>query len=218
MGSARIVIILALALGLFGCVNKENYNREVLRATNFQRLLSEEEKRGAELSAEIARLKEQAAGLEAQNKTLTAQLNEARAQVVRSLEEVGRLQDDLNEARTTTAAFGALRSGIPKGSVVKPKRQVGVTSAPPVSSIEPPDRLGELQEGSVGKKKGKEPPDRLDELSKEPAYLYHDVVRGETLRSIAKRYKTDVKTLRTLNDLASNDTVKAGDHIIVRKP
>jgi LysM repeat protein len=278
MGFARIIILLAVALGLSGCVNKENYNREVLRATNFQRLLSEEEKHTAELTAEIAKLKDQVASLETKTKALTAQLNDAKAQVVRSLEEVGRLQDDLSEARATAGALNAVRSGVPKGPAVKPKGQTGVTPAPPVSSIEPPDRLGELKQefvdktkgkisteppdrlgelggGTVGPKKGKivapapvappvlstEPPDRLGELGggavgrkngkttapapvkapavEDPSFLYHNVQKDETLKSIAKRYKTDVNALRELNDLAANEEVKAGDRIIVgQKP
>jgi LysM repeat protein len=248
-------LFLCVALGLSGCVNKENYNREVLRATNFQRLLSEEEKRTAETAAEIAKLKEQVASLETKHKALTAQLNDAKAQVVRSLEEVGRLQDDLSEARATAGALNAVRSAVPKGPAVKPKGPTGVAPTPPVPSTEPPDRLGELQDGSAGKKQGKtaapapvapsisstEPPDRLGELqggaagkkngktaaaasvvapaAEDPSFLYHNVRKDETLKSIAKRYKTDVNTLRELNDLAANEEIKAGDRIIVgQKP
>ena len=244
-------LFLCVALGLSGCVTKENYNKEVLRATNFQRLLSEQERQSAELNAEIAKLKEQVAGLETKTKTLTAQLNEAKAQVVRSLEEVGRLQNDLSEARATATALNAVRSAVPKGPAVKPKEQTGVTPTPPVSSTEPPDRLGELRDSAAGPKKGKtsspapvkppvsstEPPDRLGELrdgaagkkngkptapapvtapaAEDPSFLYHNVQKDETLKSIAKRYKTDVNTLRELNDLAANEDVKAGDRIIV---
>jgi len=133
MDPRRIVIVLLVTLGLSGCVTKETYNAQILRTNNFQRLLSEEEKRSVELSTEVARLKDQAAGLEAKNKALTDQLNEAKAQVVRSLEEVGRLQDEVKRGR----AFGG-------GS--------GFSSAPEPAfrgpSQEPPDRLGELQESN----------------------------------------------------------------------
>jgi LysM repeat protein len=145
---------------------------------------------------------------------------------------------------------------VPKGPAAKPKGQTGVTPAPPVSSSEPPDRLGELKQGSVGKTKEKtavpapvappvsstEPPDRLGELrggavgkkngktatpapvaapaAEDPSFLYHNVQKDETLKSIAKRYKTDANALRELNDLAANEEVKAGDRIIVgqKKP
>jgi LysM repeat protein len=218
MGFARIIILLAVALGLSGCVTKENYNREVLRATNFQRLLSEQERQSAELNAEIAKLKEQVASLETKTKALTAQLNDAKAQVVRSLEEVGRLQDDLSEARATATALNAVRSAVPKGPAAKPKGQTGVTPAPPVSSSEPPDRLGELRGGAVGKKNGKTAAP-APVAAEDSSFFYHDVKKGETLKSIAKQYKTDVKTLRELNDLASNEEVEAGGHIIVgQKP
>ncbi len=172
--AAYPLCLLVVALGLSGCVTKENYNAQVLRTNNFQRLLAEEEKRSVELSTEIARLKDQMAGLEAKNKTLTAQLNDAKAQVVRSLEEVGRLQDEVKQARGGFSSAPALRG----------------------PSQEPPDRLGELQpapaekpDKKADKKKGKatakvkevekiepllrepsqEPPDRLGELQAVPA-------------------------------------------------
>ncbi len=180
MSLLRIVAILsAVALAVTGCVTKETYNAQVIRTNNFQRHLAEEEKRSADLTAEIARLKNQVAELEAQNRTLTAQLNEAKARVVRSLEEVGRLQDEVKQART-------------------------MASAPSMLSTLP--KLRSTRPGST------EPPDRLDELD---AYIYHEVKRGETLASIAKRYKTSVKTLRELNDLAADTAVKPGDRLIV---
>jgi LysM repeat protein len=134
MDPRRIVIVLVVVLGLSGCVTKENYNAQVLRTNNFQRLLSEEEKRTVELSTEIARLKDQGTILEGKHKALTAQLNDSKAQVVRSLEEVGRLQDEVKQARGGFSSVPALRG----------------------PSQEPPDRLGELQEKPVAKpdKKG----------------------------------------------------------------
>jgi LysM repeat protein len=141
MDPRRIIrMMLVVVLGLAGCVTKENYNAQVLRTNNFQRLLSEEEKRSVELSTEVARLKDQMASLEGKNKALTAQLNDAKAQVVRSLEEVGRLQDEVKQARGGFSSMPALRG----------------------PSQEPPDRLGELQaapaeipEKKADKKKGK---------------------------------------------------------------
>ena len=129
MGPRRIVMVLVVALGLAGCVTKENYNAQVLRTNNFQRLLSEEEKRTVELSTEVARLKDEKASMEAKNKALTAQLNDSKAQVVRSLEEVGRLQDEVKQARGGFSSAPALRG----------------------PSQEPPDRLGELQERPAAK-------------------------------------------------------------------
>ena len=136
MDPRRIVIVLVVVLGLAGCVTKENYNAQVLRTNNFQRLLSEEEKRSVELSTEVARLKDQGAILESKNKALTAQLNDAKAQVVRSLEEVGRLQDEVKQARGGFSSVPALRG----------------------PSQEPPDRLGELQEKPAAKPEKKVEP------------------------------------------------------------
>ena len=97
--AAAPIVLLAVVLGLSGCVTKENYNAQILRTNNFQRLLAEEEKRSVELSTEIAKLKDEKLNLEAKNKSLNAQLTLATSQVVRSLEEVGRLQDEIKQAR-----------------------------------------------------------------------------------------------------------------------
>ncbi len=220
--AAYPLFLLVVALGLTGCVTKENYNAQVLRTNNFQRLLAEEEKRSVELSTEIARLKDQMTGLEAKNKTLTAQLNDAKAQVVRSLEEVGRLQDEVKQARGGFSSAPVLRG----------------------PSQEPPDRLGELQaappaekpDKKAEKKKGTAtarvkvmekvappapaPPPALTEAKTEAVpdesfFRYHKVKKGETLHSIAKQYKTDAQTLRELNDMGSGDPIKPGDRLIV---
>ncbi len=226
MDFRRIVIVLVVVLGLAGCVTKENYNAQVLRTNNFQRLLSEEEKRSVGLSTEVARLKDQGAILEGKTKALTAQLNDAKAQVVRSLEEVGRLQDEIKQARGGFSSVPALRG----------------------PSQEPPDRLGELQEAPAAKpgkkveqKKGRAtaqvkvqkqsqspPPEAKQEAAKEVVkeaakeaapddsfFRYHKVKKGETLAGIAKQYRTDAQTLRELNDMASGDAVRPGDRLIV---
>src|SRR5437879_13022829 len=100
----RLLALLIGVLVLGGCVTKEIYNAQVIRTNNFQRQLAEEEKHSADLAAEIVRLKIQIAELEAQNRTLTTQLNEAKAQVVRSVEEVGRLQAEFKQARAASMA------------------------------------------------------------------------------------------------------------------
>jgi septal ring factor EnvC (AmiA/AmiB activator) len=127
-------LFLCVALAVTGCVTQETYKAQVIRTNNFQRQLAEEEKRSADLTAEIARLKNQVAELEAQNRALTAQLKDAKAQVVRSLEEVGRLQDEIKQARAAAVA--------PLGAAAPISRARGVSP----SSTEPPDRLDELKE------------------------------------------------------------------------
>src|SRR6266545_6198257 len=136
--------VLVAALAMAGCVTKETYTAQVNRTTNLQRLLAEEEKRSADLAAEIARLKKQTGDLEAQNKLTTSQLTETRAQVVRSLEEVGRLQEEVQQARL-------------KSTAVPPKSKKTIGTAPTPS--EPPDRLDELQAGSPKKAKSVPEPD-----------------------------------------------------------
>src|SRR5207253_6154060 len=96
---AAVLMVLVTMLTLTGCVTKESYTQQVNRTTNLQRLLAEEEKRSSDLAAEVTRVKRQAGDLEAQNKLLSDQLKDARAQVVRSLEEVGRLQEEVASRR-----------------------------------------------------------------------------------------------------------------------
>ena len=91
---AAVLTVLITMLALTGCVTKESYTQQVNRTTNLQRLLAEEEKRSSDLVNDVARLKSQVNDLEAQNKVISDQLKESRAQVVRSLEEVGRLQEE----------------------------------------------------------------------------------------------------------------------------
>jgi len=133
----RVLALLIGVLVLSGCVTKEIYNAQVIRTNNFQRQLAEEEKHSADLAAEITRLKIQITELEAQNRTLTTQLNEAKAQVVRSLEEVGRLQAEIKQARAASLA--------PSGSAAPMPKAQGV----PPSSTEPPDRLDELKDDAA---------------------------------------------------------------------
>ncbi len=133
----RLRAALIGVLLLTGCVTQETYNAQVIRTNNFQRQLAEEEKRSADLTAEIARLKNQVVELEAQNRALTAQLKEAKAQVVRSLEEVGRLQDEIKQARAASVA--------PLGAAAPMTKVRGVSP----SSTEPPDRLEELKDDAA---------------------------------------------------------------------
>jgi LysM repeat protein len=180
-------------LATIGCVTKETYQQQVNRTTNLQRLLAEEEKRNSDLSTEVARLKRQTSDVEAQNKLLSDQLKEARAQVVRSLEEVGKLQEEVQAAR-------------------KPSKTKRAAAPPPT---EPPDRLDELQFDTPTK--AKKPTQEASRIIDDTAgTTYHDVKRGDTLYNIAKRYKTDVKTLKELNGLDS-DEIELGMRLQIRK-
>lgn len=184
--------ILVMVVALPGCVTKESYTQQVNRTTNLQRLLADEERHSSDLNAEVARLKNLVGDLEAQNKLVSDQLKDARTQVVRSLEEVGRLQEEVHSHRAN----------------VKAKRQ-GVAPAP----TEPPDRLGELQFETLGANKRPAKSSRAMATEKNGADS-HEVQRGDTLFNIAKRYKTDVKTLKELNGLTS-DNIRLGERLMV---
>jgi LysM repeat protein len=239
-----ILVVLGCLPALSGCATRENYNAQVNRTTNLQRLLAEEEKRSADLAAEIARLKKQVGDLEIQNKALTTQLTDTRAQIVRSLEEVGRLQDEIQRARKGHPPGESVRgraatapapmeppdrlgelSGEPptgrrsKGGPAPPEPVSPPSSIAPSkpfagpAPVEPPDRLGELQGGTTG---GKKAGANASSADTDQAFRYHVVKKGETLSSIARHYKTDMKTLRELNDLSGSD-IRIGDRLIVGK-
>lgn len=46
-------------------------------------------------------------------------------------------------------------------------------------------------------------------------YFAYTVVYGDTLFGIATRFKTDVKTLQQLNNIANPDVIKAGQVLVV---
>lgn len=190
---ARVVMVLVMMLAVTGCVTKESYTQQVNRTTNLQRLLAEEEKRSTDLIAEVTRLKRQVSDLEAQNKLITDQLKDSRAQVVRSLEEVGRLQEEVQSRRAST----------------KSKRQA-VAPAP----TEPPDRLGELQSDAPAPTK-RDTDAFMGMTDEKTGAAYHDVKRGDTLFNIAKRYHISVKNLRELNGLTT-DEIQLGERLLVK--
>ena len=187
-----LLMILGAILSLTGCVTKESYTQQVNRTTNLQRLLADEEKRSSDLSSEVARLKSQVSDLESQNKQISDQLKDARSQVVRSLEEVGRLQEDVQSSRAGP----------------KPRRP-GVSPAP----TEPPDRLGELQSESFGSSLDDRGSAGMSE--DKGGGVHHQVRPGDTLFSLAKRYKTSVSKLRELNGLA-DDQINIGQRLEVK--
>lgn len=50
----------------------------------------------------------------------------------------------------------------------------------------------------------------------EKASIFHTIQKGETLWSIAKKYKTSVANLRKLNNMSSDATIYPGTNILVR--
>src|SRR2546423_15462835 len=71
---AAVLLVLITMMALTGCVTKESYTQQVNRTTNLQRLLSDEEKCSINLVNEVARRKNQANDLEAQNKWISEEL------------------------------------------------------------------------------------------------------------------------------------------------
>ena len=46
-------------------------------------------------------------------------------------------------------------------------------------------------------------------------YFAYTVVYGDTLSGIAKRFRTDIKTLQQLNNIANPDVIKVGQVLVV---
>jgi LysM repeat protein len=173
---------------LAGCVMTEKYEAEKARAMNFQRLLAQEEKRTGEMDSELKRLKRESADLEAKNRELTAQLQAVREQLARVQEEMA-----LREAAMTKKATESAKA--PKGRRADrgDKDLLGTLEEPP-AEVAIPEPSGTVTVGGTPR--------------------YHEVKPGETLFSIAKRYGTDVKTLKSWNSLRSN-SIEVGQRLVV---
>jgi LysM repeat protein len=179
----------ALVLGglaFCGCVMQEKYEAEKARSLNFQRLLAQEEKRTGELDAELKKVKRDATDLDARNRELSAQVQAVR-------EQMSKVQED---AAATIKAMERQRDG--SAPISKPSAQA---KRPKVEA--PPPDLGIIESST---------------LSEVPAAsgpaVYHTVKRGDTLYSIARRFKVDVGSLRSWNRLRG-DQLEVGQRLIV---
>ena len=88
-----IGLLILGSLGLNGCVMSEKYEAEKARSLNFQRLLAQEEKRSAELDAEVKRGKRELSDYEARNRELGAQVEAVRQQAAQIQEEAQAMKE-----------------------------------------------------------------------------------------------------------------------------
>ncbi len=94
----RIVAVGFAGLMATGCVMSEKYEAEKARSLNFQRLLAQEEKRTAELDAEMKKVRRQFQEAEIKTRDMTSELQAVREELARTQEEAMSLKE--------TASFG----------------------------------------------------------------------------------------------------------------
>lgn len=110
MTVSKVFHLLAVCVGgllVTGCVMSEKYEAEKARGLNFQRLLAQEEKRTAELDAELKKARRQLTEAESKNRSLSSELQTAREQLAQSQEEAMAL-------RETTSLGGQAKVGMGK--------------------------------------------------------------------------------------------------------
>jgi LysM repeat protein len=191
--ASRLVGVSIGVLLLSGCVMAEKYEAEKSRALNFQRLLAQEEKRTAELDAELKRAKRESSEMDARNREMTAQLQAVREQMARIQDETAVLREEAAALRERALEQ---RSQV-QPSKGKPKRAPKAASPKMAEPSPEPSMAPEESAKAAG-----------------GAPVYHTVKRGETLYRISKQYGTDVKTLQELNNLPDNN-IEVGQRLIV---
>jgi len=201
--SVRVAALICGGFLLSGCVLSEKYEAEKARSLNFQRLLSQEEKRTAELDNEVKRSKKELTEYEARNRELTAQVQAVR-------EEMSRVQEE-SEA-------------IKEAALLERKARADMKRTPPAPKVHaaPPAELtpgmGELTASSMSGL----PEDTAAMAQTEPAAAaaghgsptIHVVKPGETLYRIGRRYGVKLDTLRKWNKLP-DDIIEVGQKLIV---
>ncbi len=96
MRTQSLVAYVGLCLGglvLSGCVMSEKYEAEKARSLNFQRLLAQEEKRTAELDADLKKTRRHLNEAEVRNRELSSDLQTVREDLARSQEQAVALRE-----------------------------------------------------------------------------------------------------------------------------
>ncbi len=189
----RLLGVSLSVLLLSGCVMAEKYEAEKSRALNFQRLLAQEEKRTAELDAELKRAKREASEFEARNREMTAQFQAVREQMAKIQDETAILREEaaaLREKALEQRSHAQPSKGKPKRRerMAQPKMSEPAPE-PSMAPEEPPKAQGGTP-------------------------VYHSVKRGETLFRISKQYGTTVQSLQEWNNLPDNN-IEVGQKLIV---
>ncbi len=213
-----IGLLILGSLGLSGCVMSEKYEAEKARSLNFQRLLAQEEKRSAELDAEVKRSKRELSEYEARNRELGAQVEAVRQQAsqiqeeAQAMKEASLLEKRAHEdmKRLTTIPSKAKKAA-PKKDFASAVEEALKTDVPSDLSLEPTTGAAKdaFGQSDVRENAGATPASA--------AGTTHTVRPGETLYRIGQKYHVAPDQLRKWNNLKDN-TVGVGQKLIVSQP
>lgn len=202
--SAGIAILCCSLLS--GCVVlEEKFNKEKQRSLNFQRLLTQEERRTAELDSEVKRTKHELAEFEARNRELLAQVQTIREQMTRLQEEAEAVKES---AILERRAMEDMRKST--APLAKPKPAPAQRPAQILGDIE---GLGARSKKNAGSKAMEAMAAQASGSVKSGA-MVHVVRPGETLFRLSRRYGVEIEKLKKMNKLSSN-TIEAGQRLIV---
>ena len=190
------VVAIGAVVLIAGCVTRETYEAQVKRATNLQRLLADEEKKR---NADVRNFRRQVRDLETQNVELEDRNRELVAQVEALQIEEARMREEMSFLQLQPTSVPAIE-----------ERTIEIDPMPQLESFDIP----EIPEDFIAL--GDDFDEGFDEgfgdVAEQP--LYHEVRRGDTLWSIAKRYQTTVSALMELNGLTS-DLIHVGRNLHV---
>ena len=179
------VIALGVTVLIAGCVTRETYESQVKRATNLQRLLADEEKKR---NTDVRKFRRQVRDLETQNLELEDRNREMSAQVSALQDEEARMREEMGFLQFQPTSVPDIE-----------EFTIDIESIPPLESFEVPETAVALEEEFLG-------------TTEQP--IYHEIQRGDTLWSIAKRYNTKVNVVKELNGL-TGDQIYVGQSLIV---
>ncbi len=212
-----IGLLILGSLGLSGCVMSEKYEAEKARSLNFQRLLAQEEKRSAELDAEVKRGKRELSEYEARNRELGAQVEAVRQQAAQIQEEAQAMKEASLLEKRAQEDMKRLTT-IPKAKKAAPKKDFAAavdealkTDVPSDLSLEP---SASPTKDAFGRGDAME---SAGATSAAAAGRTHTVRPGETLYRIGQKYHVAPEQLRKWNNLKDN-TVNVGQKLIVSQP
>jgi len=201
------IVILCCSL-LTGCVVlEEKFNKEKQRSLNFQRLLTQEERRTAELDSEVRRSKQELAEFEARNRELLAQVQAISEQMTRLQEEAEAVKESAILERKAMEDMRKMTEPLAKA---KPKSK---PVPPPSQALGDLDGIESLAKKSA-RSKNIEAMTAQAAGSVKAGALVHVVKPGETLFRLSRRYGIEIEKLKKMNKLSS-DTIDAGQRLIV---
>lgn len=212
-----IGLLIAGSLGLSGCVMSEKYEAEKARSLNFQRLLAQEEKRSAELDAEVKRSKRELSEYEARNRELGAQVEAVRQQAAQIQEEAQAMKEASLLEKRAHEDMKRLTT-VPKAKKTAPKKDFAAAVDEALKAEVPSDLSLEPSTGAATDAFGRvDAMDSAGAAAAPAAGTTHTVRPGETLYRIGQKYHVTPDQLRKWNHLKDN-TVAVGQKLIVSQP